>query len=105
MARLSVVVRARPHLLRSAGAVTDLHYAGNPLDKHCCSRKRKYETEIKARHVGREVLAQRHIEKVKAPDRLFPYPCANCRQWHLTKQPQPRTLPMTRVWLIEGVVK
>lgn len=85
--------------------MTDLHYAGNPLDKHSCSRKRKYETEIKARHVGREVLAQRHVERVKAPERLFPYPCANCRQWHLTKQVQPHTLPLTRVWLIEGVVK
>jgi len=84
--------------------VTDLHYVGNPLDKHSCSRKRKYETEISARHVGRQVLSERHKERVKAPERLFPYPCAQCRKWHLTKQVQPHTLPLTRVWLIEGVM-
>ena len=85
--------------------MTDLHYAGNPLDKHSCSRKRRYETELNARHVGRDVLHERHKERVKAPDRLYPYPCCNCRKWHLTKQVQRHTLPLTRIWLIEGVLR
>lgn len=85
--------------------MTDLHYAGNPKDQVSCKRKEHYSTEALARTVGRRVLAEKHQQRKWAPDRLYPYPCAICRRWHLTKQPQPRTLPMTRVWLIEGVVK
>lgn len=85
--------------------MVDLHYAGNPKDRMSCKRKNRYETEAQARNVGRRVLSDNHRERIPAPERLYPYPCANCRKWHLTKQAQPHTLPLTRVWLIEGVVR
>lgn len=75
-----------------------LHHAEN--QRAACERKCKYHTEAKAREVGQKSLR----EDKNAPPRLWPYPCANCRKWHLTKQAQPHILPLTRVWLIEGVV-
>lgn len=84
--------------------VTDLHYAGNPKDRATCKRKSKYPSETQARVVGRRVLTEKHQQREAAPERLYPYPCAQCRWWHLTKTPAPHTLPLTRVWLIEGVM-
>lgn len=85
--------------------MTDLHYAGNPKDRVSCRRKIKYTTEAQARSAGRRSLIEAHQKREDPPERLYPYPCVSCRTWHLTKQAQPHTLALTRVWLIEGVVR
>ena len=76
-----------------------LHHAEN--QRAACERKAKYHKEAKAREVGQKSLR----EDKNAPPRLWPYPCANCRKWHLTKQPQGDTLAITRTWLKEGLVR
>lgn len=75
-----------------------LHHAEN--QRAACERKAKYHTETKAREVG-----QRSLREGDGADRLYPYPCTNCRKWHLTKQPQGDTLAITRTWLKEGLIR
>lgn len=63
-----------------------------------CKRKRWYSEEIIARKVGQGALRA----GVAQGDRLWPYACAACRGWHLTKKPQKWTLPVTKDQLTEG---
>lgn len=65
---------------------------------HACARKKQYHSEQGARSV-----AQRHINtNPEAPARLYVYACANCRQWHLTKEPN-NSLAVTARELREGI--
>lgn len=74
-----------------------LHIASDPYLIRACEAKRRYVTEMGARSVGRTRLRQE-------PDlpRLWPYPCAHCKGWHLTRTPN-RDLPITARDLREGV--
>lgn len=64
-----------------------------------CERKRWFSEEIIARKVGQGALRA----EVANTDRLWPYACASCRGWHLTKHPQKWTLPITSAQLTEGI--
>lgn len=63
-----------------------------------CDRKRRFSTETIARKVAQGALRA----GVATVDRFWPYACARCRQWHLTKKPQKWTLPVTKDQLTEG---
>lgn len=48
-----------------------------------CVGKSRYPFEARAREVGQQQL---QAGSARA-DRLFTYPCAACRGWHLTRRP------------------
>jgi hypothetical protein len=105
--RRRALLASQTDLLEPEDAVTTafpLHSPGDPKDIHACKRKNRYQSEAHTREVGRNMLLMKWREGIPAPEKLYPYPCVNCRCWHLTKQVQPHTLPLTRVWLIEGVM-
>lgn len=63
-----------------------------------CDRKAGYSSELSARTIARDRLSFR---EPGSPDRLWPYACPGCRQWHLTKTPN-SNVAITRREKYEG---
>jgi len=63
--------------------------ANDPWLKGKCHIKARYGSERDARRVGRDRLANPEPSRLhggEKTDRLWPYACCGCRQWHLTRQ-------------------
>lgn len=72
--------------------------ADSPHLVAACARKNRYDTERKARRVGQSRLGQPDA----IVDRLWAYPCACCRGWHLTRM-EGRGVAITATEAWEGV--
>lgn len=64
-----------------------------------CDRKGRYVSEQYARMVARDRLRAGDA----GADRLWPYACAHCRGWHLTKRPNPGMTAVTARERWEGI--
>lgn len=78
----------------------------HPQTKHskalirACNEKAWYGSEAAARQIARDRLELNNDDR-----RLWPYPCAVCRQWHLTHSEQSNTVAVTRRERWEGAVR
>lgn len=72
--------------------------ADNPFLIAACERKARYPSEQAARRVAHDRLRA----SVGTARRLWVYPCASCRGWHLTSR-ENTTVAVTAFEQYEGV--
>lgn len=81
------------------GEWSHLTYRGERTLVTACQRKVRYESEHIARLKGQFLLRLPHADK----ERLWPYACAHCRQWHLSSRENRKVAAITATSVWEGI--